>query len=56
VVIDDTRYYVMGGDFDYRLLRLRLNIDCNFVEPQRTVVKKKFLPMFKYDKSKVEKY
>jgi hypothetical protein len=33
-----------------------LNIDCNFVEPQHTVVTKKFLPRFKYEKLKVEKY
>ncbi len=46
----------MGGDFDHRLLCLRLNIDCTFVEPQHTVVTKKFLPRFKYDKSKVEQY
>jgi hypothetical protein len=47
----------MGGDFNHRLLRLRLNINCNFVEPQHTVVTKKFFsPRFKYDKSKVEEY
>ncbi len=46
----------MGGDSDNRPLRLRLNIDCSFVEPQHTVVTKTFLPKFKYDKSKVEKY
>jgi hypothetical protein len=33
-----------------------LNIDCNFVEPQHTVVIKKFLPRFKSDKSKAEEY
>jgi hypothetical protein len=33
-----------------------LNIDCSFVEPQHTVVTKKFLPKFKYDKSNVEEY
>jgi hypothetical protein len=46
----------MGGEFDHRLLHLRLSIDCNFVESQHTVVTKKFFPRFKYDKSKVEKY
>jgi hypothetical protein len=46
----------MGGDSNHRPLRLRLSIDCSFVEPQHTVVTKKFLPRFKYDKSKVEKY
>ncbi len=56
VIIDDTRYYAMGGDSDHRPLRLRLNIDCTFVEPQPTVVTKIFLRKFKYDKSKVEKY
>jgi hypothetical protein len=56
VIIDDTRYYAMGGDFDHRLLRLRLSIDYNFVEPQHTVVTNFFLPRFKYDKSKAEKY
>jgi hypothetical protein len=33
-----------------------LNIDYNFVEPQHTVVTKKFMPRFNYDKSKVEEY
>jgi hypothetical protein len=33
-----------------------LNIDCSFVESQHTVVTKKFLPRFNYDKSKVEEY
>jgi hypothetical protein len=33
-----------------------LSIDCTFIEPQHTVVTKKFLPRFKYDKSKVEEY
>ncbi len=56
VIIDDIRYCVMGGDFDYRPLRLQLSIDCTFVEPQHTVVTKKFLLRFKYDKSKVEEY
>jgi hypothetical protein len=56
VIIDDTNYCTMGVDFDHRSLRLRLSIDCTFVEPQHTFVTKKFLPRFKYDKSKVEKY
>jgi hypothetical protein len=57
VIIDDTHYRTMGGDSDHRPLRLRLNIDYNFVEPQHTVVTKKFfLPRFNYDKSKIEKY
>jgi hypothetical protein len=57
VIIDDTRYQTMGGDSDHKLLHLRLNIDCNFVEPQHMVVAKKFfLPKFNYDKSKVEEY
>jgi hypothetical protein len=47
----------MGGDSDHRPLHLQLNIDRSFVEPQHTVVTKKFfLPKFNYDKSKVEKY
>jgi hypothetical protein len=54
VIIDDTCYCAMGGDFDHRLLHLRLNIDCTFVEPQHIVVTKIFLPRFKYDKSKVD--
>jgi hypothetical protein len=33
-----------------------LSIDCTFVEPQHIIVTKKFLPRFKYDKSKVEEY
>jgi len=33
-----------------------LSIDYNFVEPQHTVVTKKILPRFKYDKLKVEEY
>jgi hypothetical protein len=53
-IIDDTRYCAMGGDSDHRPLRLRLNIDYTFVVPQHTVVTQKFLPRFKYDKSKVE--
>ncbi len=56
VIINDTRYCAMGGDFDHRPLRLRLSIDCSFVEPQHMVVIKKFLPKFKYDKSKAEEY
>jgi hypothetical protein len=54
VIIDDTRYCAVGEDSDHRLLRLRLNIDCSFVEPQHTVETNFFLPRFKYDKSKVE--
>ncbi len=46
----------MGGDFDHKLLRLRLNINYNFVKPQHIVVIKKFLLRFKYDKSKVKEY
>jgi hypothetical protein len=46
----------MGGDFDHRPLRLWLSIDYSFVEPQHTIVTKKFLPRLKYDKSKVEEY
>ncbi len=57
VIIDDTRYRAMGGNSNHRPLHLRLNIDCNFVEPQHMVVTKKFfLPRFNYDKSKVEEY
>jgi hypothetical protein len=33
VIIDDTRYCAMGGNSNHRPLSLRLNIDCNFVEP-----------------------
>jgi hypothetical protein len=55
VIIDDTHYCAMGGDFDHKSLRLRVSI-CNFVEPQHTVVTKKVLPRFKYDKSKAKKY
>jgi hypothetical protein len=47
---------MVGGDFDHRSLRLQLNINCNFVEPQHTIEIKKFLPRFKYDKSKAKKY
>jgi hypothetical protein len=46
----------MGGNSDHKPLHLWLSIDCSFVEPQHTVVTKKFLPRFKYDKSKLEKY
>jgi hypothetical protein len=46
----------MGGDSNHKPLRLWLSIDCTFVEPQHTSVTKKFLPRFKYDKSKVEEY
>jgi hypothetical protein len=56
VIIDDTRYYAVGEDFDHRPLRLRLSINCAFVESQHIVITKKFLPRFKYDKSKVEQY
>jgi hypothetical protein len=56
VIIDDTCYCAMGGDFDHRPLCLRLSIDCSFIEPQHMVVTKKILPRFKYDKSKVEEY
>ncbi len=56
VIVDDTRYCAMGGDSDHRPLCLRLNIDYTFVGPQHTVITKKKLPRFKYDKSKVEKY
>jgi hypothetical protein len=56
VIINDTRYYAMGVDSDHRPLRLRLSINYTFVEPQHTVISKKFLPRFKYDKSKVEQY
>ncbi len=50
VIIDDTCYCTMGGDFDHRSLHLRLRIDYSFVESQHIVVTKKFLPGFKYDK------
>jgi hypothetical protein len=46
----------MGGDSDHRPLHLWLNINYSFVKPQHTVVIKKFLPWFKYDKSKVQEY
>ncbi len=56
VIINDTRYCVMGGHSDHRPLWLQLNINYTFVEPQHTIGIKKFLPRFKYDKSKVEQY
>jgi hypothetical protein len=43
MIIDDTRYYAMGGDFDRKPLRLWLNINCTFVEPQHIVVTKNIL-------------
>ncbi len=43
MIIDETRYYTMGGDSDHRLLPLRLSIDCTFVELQHIVVTKKIL-------------
>ncbi len=46
VIIDDTRYCAMGGDFDHKSLRLQLNINCSFVEPQHMVITKKILPRF----------
>jgi hypothetical protein len=33
-----------------------LSIDCSFVEPQHVIIIRKFLPRFKYDKSKAEEY
>ncbi len=56
VIINDTRYCAVGGDFDHRPLHLWLSINCTFVKPQHTTVTKKFLPRFKHDKSKVEQY
>jgi hypothetical protein len=56
VIIDDTRYCAMRENSNHKLLRLWLNINCSFVEPQHTVVTKKILPGFKYDKSKAKKY
>jgi hypothetical protein len=56
VIIDDTHYYMMGADFDHKLLHLQLSIDCSFIKPQHKVVTKKFLPTFKYDKSKAKEY
>jgi len=46
----------MGGDSDHKPLCLQLNIDYNFVELQYIVETKKFLPRFKYDKSKTKEY
>jgi hypothetical protein len=56
VIIDDTCYRAMGGDSNHMLLRLQLNINCSFVEPQHTVVTNFFVPKFNYDKSIVEEY
>jgi hypothetical protein len=56
VIIDDTRYYAVGGDFNHRSLLLWLNINCSFLEPQHTIKTKKLLPKFKYDKSKAKEY
>jgi hypothetical protein len=52
VIVDDTHYRKMGGNSNHRPLRLRLSIDCNFVEPQHTIITHFFLLKFKYDKSK----
>jgi hypothetical protein len=46
----------MGRDSDHKPLRLWLNIDYNFIESQHTIVTKKFLPRFKYDKLKAKEY
>ncbi len=56
VIIDDICYCVIGGDSDHMPLRLRLSINCSFVEPQHTIVTNFFWPRFKYDKSKAKKY
>jgi hypothetical protein len=56
VITNDTCYYVMGGDSDHQLLRLQLHIDCSFVELEHTIITKKILPRFKYDKSKAKEY
>jgi hypothetical protein len=56
VIINDTRYCVVWGDSDHMPLYLWLSISCSFVEPQHPVETKKFLPRFKYDKSKAKKY
>ncbi len=56
MIIDDTCYCAIGGDSDHRPLCLRLSINCSFVEPQHTIVTKKILLRFKYDKSKAEEY
>ncbi len=37
-------------------MHLWLSINCSFVELQHTVVPKKFLPRFKYDKLKAKEY
>jgi hypothetical protein len=37
VIIDDTCYCAVGGDFDHKPLHLWLSIDCSFVEPQHIV-------------------
>jgi hypothetical protein len=55
MIIDDMRYSAVWGNCDHRSLHLQLSIDCSFVQPQHTVETKKFLPRFKYDKSKIEK-
>jgi hypothetical protein len=41
VIINDTRYCAMEGDSDHRPLRLRLSINCTFIEPQHTTITKK---------------
>jgi hypothetical protein len=56
MIIDDTHYCALGGDSNHKPLHLWLSIDCNFVKPQHTIVTKKFLPRFKYDKSKAKEY
>jgi hypothetical protein len=56
LIINDTRYCATGGDSDHMPLHLQLSINCTFIEPQHTIVTKKFLPRFKYDKSKVKEY
>ncbi len=43
MIIDDTHYCAMGGDFDHKSLRLWLNINYIFVEPQHIVVTKNIL-------------
>jgi hypothetical protein len=47
---------MVGGDFDYRPLRLRLSINYNIVDPQHKIETNFFLPKFKYNKSKVKEY
>jgi hypothetical protein len=32
MIINDTHYCAVGGDYDHRSLRLQLSIDCSFVE------------------------